>query len=374
MSQAKITLAVFLALLFTLTVINLATPTREFSENENRPLQQLPSFSWDALLDGDFTADFDSFVTDQFVLRDGWVGMKTLLERSRGQQRSGGVYFASDDYLIEMFDTVDADRYAKNLAFVGDFSRRVEDELGVPVRTLLAPTASMMLSDKLPRNAPEVDQSALLLQASAALPSLIDLTAALGRHSGEYIYYRTDHHWTSLGAYYAYADWREQTGRTAPPLDEITVSQLSDEFYGTTYSKANLYNIPPDVINSFEPPNATPLTVNYDNGKALSDSIYERSFLGTKDKYSVFLNANQPILRVETGVQNGERLLLIKDSYANTFAQNLVADYEEIVMIDLRYFHESAYNFIRDNAITEVLVLYNLKGFSGDTNLFYLSE
>jgi hypothetical protein len=367
--RSKITTAVFLLLLFGLAIWNLATPSREFSENENRYLQQFPAFSRERLLSGKFTSVFDSYITDQFAFRDGWVGVKAVTEQILQKHSSNGVYFAEDQHLIEMFDTVDEERYADNLGYVADFAARAN----VPVRTLLVPTASMILADKLPAFAPEVNQRALLDQAAATIPNFIDVSAALLRHSAEELYYRTDHHWTSRGAYYGYTSFREQLGLPARTVDNYLFEVLTTDFYGTTWSKASLYTVPPDTIVASMPRDVTNITVDYNFGEKITDTIYERSFLEVKDKYSVFLNANQSVVHIETGIANGKKLLLIKDSYANTFVQFLLSDYEEIYVVDPRYYRSSYLEFIEEYGITEALVLYNIKGFSSDANVYFLT-
>lgn len=369
--NAKVSVIVFSALLGSLSVLNIITPTRTFSENENRYLQELPTFSLESLVDGDFTADFDRYVTDQFFFRDGWVGLKALSELALHKQSSNGIYFAQDHYLIEMFDTVDREQYEKNLEFVGDFSRRVQGGLGVRVNTMLVPSASMILSDKLPSHAPEVPQGELLAQAAQEIPGFVDISSKLSAHADEYIYYRTDHHWTSLGAAYAYEEYRRQIGE--PVSSDYRQEVLSDSFYGTTYSKASLYTAQPDTITAWIPDPAVAVTVDYNDGKPAKDSVYERSYLNVKDKYSVFLNANQPITNIKTDRTNGRKLLLVKDSYANTLVQMALPDYEEIVVVDLRYYKLPLYDYIEGNAVTDVLLLYSMKGFPSDTNLFYLS-
>lgn len=373
MTKSKITACVFLALVGGLAVLNLFAPSRTFSENENRYLAQWPAFSAEALLDGSYTAGIEAYVTDQFVFRDGWVGVKTLTEQALQKHVSNGVYFAKDQYLIEQFDAVDRERYEKNLAFVAQFAQRAEQELGAEVHTMLVPTASMILADRLPANAPELDQQALLAQAAAALPGFVDVSGALAAHSAEALYYRTDHHWTSLGAYYVYAHWREQQGFQPPALADYTQQTLSTTFFGTNWSKASLYTVPPDTITALLLEPLPPYTVWYEGDDVPRDSIYELAHLAGKDKYSVFLNANQPLTRIETGSPSGGKLLLIKDSYANTFVQPLLGDYSEIYVVDLRYFKLSVHDFIKEHGIDQVLVLYNIKNFAGDSNLFYLT-
>lgn len=368
----KIWIGVFLALVFGIAVLNLLATDRTFSENENRQLASFPEFSLKKLINGEFTADFETYITDQFVARDDWVGIKTITEQLLGKQSSGGVYFAADDYLIEMFDQIDHEQYERNLGYVAAFTDQVQNEFGVEVHTILAPTASCVLADKLPAHAPEIDQGELFAQAAAQISGFVNVSDALCAHADEYIYYRTDHHWTSLGAAYAYNVWREMTGRTASNIDSYEQTILSNAFYGTTYSKASLYTAKPDTITAMLPNDLGAYTVDYNNG-TITDSMYTESYLDVKDKYAVFLNANQPLIKITTNNKNGERLLIIKDSYANSFVQMVLADYEEIHIIDPRYYKLSPFDFVQQNGITEVLVLYNVKGFSNDTNLYYLT-
>lgn len=370
--RAKTILLIFLVLLGGIALINLLTPEKTFSENENRYLKKRPEFSLEALFHGNFTADFDEYIIDQFALRDRWVGIKALSELALQKHASGGVYFAADDYLIEMFDTVDETQYAKNLEAVAEFSRRAEEGLGLRTRVILAPTASRILSDKLPFRAPEISQQALLVQAATAIPGLLDVSEALARHKDEFIYYRTDHHWTSLGAFYAYRDWREAEGGTVPSLDGFDQEILSDRFFGTTYSKASLYSTSPDTITAFLPRGIGPYSVEYVTLNRVTDTLYDRSYLDKKDKYAAFLSGNQPVIHITTSNPNGKRLLLIKDSYANAFVQFALADFSEIHILDLRYYKLSPYAYAEENGITDLLILYNLKGFSEDTNLYYL--
>jgi len=372
--RGKMTTSVFILLLGTLSLVNLLTPVRSFSENENRYLQQLPEFSANALMDGSYTADIDKFVTDQFAFRDSWVGLKTLGEVALGKESSGGVYFGGDGYLIEMFDTINMSRYEQNLGHVTSFAEQAGERMGIPVHTVLAPTAALALADNLPRFAPEVDQRELLHMAEEQLPGFVDVSGTLAAHSDEYIYYKTDHHWTTLGAFYAYNHWREARGLSPRPLEDFTQEILSDSFYGTNYTKASLYTAKPDTITAFQAKDQEPLQVDYNMGETVTDTLYAGEFLEQKDKYSVFLNANQPITHITTGNRNGKKLMVIKDSYANSFIQMAVADYEELYIVDLRYYKTSVLDFMEEQGVTEALVLYNLKGFAADVNLYYLTR
>lgn len=371
--KAKITTFIFLLLLGAITVVNLAVPSKSYSENENRYLAQMPAFSFSALFDGSFTTDFESYVTDQFAFRDAWVGVKTISEMALQKKDSGGVYFAKDHYLIEMFDSIDQEQYEKNLKHVADFSQRMVSA-GLSVHTMLVPTAGSVYRDKLPAYAPEVDQDALFDQAAAIIPGIIDVRETLKNHTAEYLYYRTDHHWTSLGCYYAYQHWREENEAPARALSWYCQEPLTNTFFGTTYSKANLYTAKPDTITAFLPGDGNKFSVSYNNGQMETNTLYERSYLEKKDKYSVFLNGNQPITKITSENKNGKKLLLIKDSYANTFAQFAACDFEEVILIDLRHYKTSLDNLVEQEGITDILILYNMQGFSSDTNLFLLNQ
>ncbi len=372
--KAKITVSVFVFLLGAITIVNLVLPPRAYSENENRYLAQMPVFSASNLFKGSYTEDFESYITDQFAFRDTWVGIKTLSEQALQKKDSGGVYFAKDRYLIEMFDTVDQNQFQRNLEHVAQFTQRMEETRQIFVTTMLVPTASAVYRDKLPPFAPEVDQDALYEQAAAALPRMVDVRAVFSSHLDEYLYYRTDHHWTTLGCYYAYAHWRAETGMQAKPADWYQQQVLSDRFFGTTYSKASSYTAQPDTILAFTPGDGNSFTVSYNNGERETDTLYERGFLSKKDKYSVFLNGNQPLTKITSQNKNGKKLLLIKDSYANAFAPFAANDFEEVFLVDLRHYKSSVSTLISEQGITDVLILYNMKGFASDTNLYQLKQ
>ena len=191
---------------------------------------------------------------------------------------------------------------------------------------------------------------------------VVDVFDALSAHSGEYIYYKTDHHFTSLGAYYCYSAWKAAKGETAEPITAWKSEILCDNFRGTTYAKVNYPLAPHDTITAYYKADHS---VNYNGGAYVADSIYERKYLDGSDQYAAFLNSNQ----AETVIKgSGEgKLLLIKDSYANTFAQLVVDEYAEVHMLDPRFYRGSVSEYVAENGIDEVLVIYNIPNFAADT-------
>ena len=306
-------------------------PDRYYSESEKRTLKQFPSLTAEEIFDGKLSDEIEQYLAEQFPARDGWVTVKTLAELASGKREIGGVFFADDGYLIEAHKSLPSKQAKTNIAAL----KMLSDSLAksnIEMRVILAPTASQILSEKLPPFAPNANQSAVIEYARKQGMNVVDVTGALSGHKDEYIFYKTDHHWTSLGAYYAYAEWRRAKGETPEPID--------------AYFKREKHE------------------VNYNNGEYVTDSIFEEKFLNGSDRYAVFFNSNQAVTKIN-GSGSG-KILIIKDSYANCFGQFVVDDYAETHLIDLRFFTGKVTDYIRENGIAEVLALYNIQNFSTD--------
>lgn len=359
--KQKIITILFCVLLCAGLCAGLLMPDRDYSEHERRSLMQLPKPTAATVRSGAFGSDLETYLSDQFPMRDAWVTVKTLADRLSGKKESGGVYFADDGFLIEIHSTLNTSQMQKNLSAVKELSDRLD---GIPVWFMPAPTASCVLSNLLPAYAPNADQQTVISAAKDAGIRTVDVAEPLKSHQNEYIYYKTDHHWTSLGAYYAYAAWMDEKGESARPLSDWQTETLSDSFRGTTFAKVNDPFAAYDTLTAYY---RGAHHVSYNQGSYEADSIYERSALSGSDPYAVYCNSNQAET-VITGSGTG-KLLLLKDSYANTFAQFPVEDYEEVHMIDLRFFRKSVPEYIREHGITEVLVLYNIPNFCEDTDI-----
>lgn len=374
-----ITIAVFLLLVFGLTVINLLTPVKKHSETENKDLQQMPEFDTEEFFKGKFAEKFELFITDQFVWRDFFVGVKTQTEHLIGKQDTNKVYFAKDNYLIEKQDDafIDDEQAEKNLDRLVEFINTSEEKYGKGhAKVMLVPTAITVLSDKLPAYAPYYDQRAMLEDLEKRLPegAYVDVLSALEQKKDEYIFYKTDHHWTTLGAYYGYRAYCENIGIEGTTADDYDVKEVSDEFYGTIYSKARLLKTKPDKMLAYIPKEKQDLKLDYNLGEKQTDTLYQEKFLKKRDKYSYFLGGNNPLVKIDTGVKNGKKLLLVKDSYSHCFAPFLTSDYETIYMIDLRHFNLPLSEYASEQGITDVLVLYNTVNYLNDQNTLKLNR
>lgn len=366
----------FLVMIFGFTIASLFKPDTKFSEEENRELAQMPQITLESVLSGEFSGDYETYLTDQFILRNQWIGAKTLTERAIGKQEVNDIYFAADDYLIEKHsDSFHTDTAQRNITYLAAFIESQTERLGEDhVKAMIVPNAVDTLKDKLPPFAESTEEDAYLKQIAAALPegSLVDLQQVLGSHKEEYIYYRTDHHWTTLGAWYAYEAWCRAAGIAYTPQEAYERETLSTEFYGTVAAKVNI-GVPADTIEAWKPLKAVPYTVRHNHGEEKQDTLYDESYLQVRDKYAVFFGGNQPLTEITTENTVGKKLLVIKDSYANCFVPFAVQDFDAIAMVDMRYFNEHLSTYIEENGFTDVLVLYNAAGFAEDTSLAKLS-
>lgn len=359
--QNKIITSFFCLLLAVSALIGLLMPDRYYSEREKRTLTQKPKFTVANFISGEFSDELEKYLTDQVPLRDGWVTMKTYMELAIGKRESVGVYICKDKYLMDKFTSYSKKQLVANAAALVDLQEKLAAE-GISMNTILVPMAAQVLTDKLPAYAPVADYAAILQVLTDAGVDTTDVLSALVAHSSENIYYRTDHHWTSLGAYYAYCAWRG----IEPNVDEWTQEVLCDDFYGTTWNKVPLPTVPAEEITAWY--KHINRSVSYNNGQYETDSIYERKYLSGSDQYAVFLNSNQAQTVIEGSGKSG-KLLLIKDSYGNTFSQFPVEDYAEVHVLDLRFFKGDVTEYAKENGITDTLVLYGTQSFVKDTRL-----
>ena len=336
-------------------------PDRYYSEREKRTLTQKPQFTIADFISGEFSGELEKYLTDQVPLRDSWVTMKTYMELAVGKRESSGVYLCKDQYLMDKFTSYSKKQLAANAAALADLQEKLAAE-GVSMNTILVHMAAQVLTDKLPAYAPAADYAAIFQVLTDAGVDTVNVWSTLAAHSGENIYYRTDHHWTSLGAYYAYCAWRG----IQPNADEWTQEILCGNFRGTTWNKVPLPTVPAEEIAAWY--KHINRSVSYNNGQYETDSIYERKYLSGSDQYAVFLNSNQAQTVIEGSGKSG-KLLLIKDSYGNTFSQSPVEDYAEVHVLDLRFFKGDAVDYAKENGITDALVLYGVQNFVKDTNL-----
>ena len=358
---------IFMVLLLGLAGKEALSHQRTYSPVEKRELQTRPEISITKVLDGRFQKKYESYLRDQFPGRDHWVSFQTDMELFMGKNEIHNVYIGKNHYLLEHYTEKEFDpqQISKNLQALEKFVGKAKQNADVHV--MMVPTKSWILREKLPAFAPHYKEQKFydaLQQKLEKEDVLISVEPVLDAHKEEEIYYRTDHHWTTLGAWYAYEQYTKAVGGDLQRAQgKKKFRCISKDFYGTTYAKIN-YARQADKIEIYEPEDE--LRVVYNMGEKKTKTLYDVSFLKTADQYSVFTGGNQAVLEITGGIKNGKTLLLIKDSFANSILPFLAEDYEKLVVVDLRQLNVSGDRLLEMFSPTDILILYNSAQFAQD--------
>lgn len=344
-------------------------PGKEYSENENRFLEQYPDLSVTDVFSGEFEDQFETAFSDQFLGRDIWMMGATAVERVMGFQELNGVYFGKDGYLLAktVQEDIDQKQYLKNLRYVEYFGECQPDKVSL----LLAPSPGTILRNKLPYGAPYYNATAMYREADAILKRAKNINSCpeLKEYAKQnQVYYKTDHHWTLLGAYAAYSAYSDANQFEKHTYGYFAANKISEDFLGTMYSKVVAPGIKPETM--FAAGNVPPAQVVCDG--EVKSGIYDVEKLLQKDKYGYFFGGNYGEVKITMHNENTRKLLVIKDSYANSFVPFLMGDYHEITMLDLRYYRNSIQKLLKENDYAQILVLYEMSNFAGDKNLYKL--
>ena len=368
--QEKLVGIIFILTLFLFLIINVIVPDREKSVQENRMLATKPKFRLSSLISGDYDEKFEAYMDDQFVGRDMWRKLKVTVDRIGGSRLENGVYIGTNGQLLEQIEVADENHLAANIKAIKSFS---ESQSKIPVRMMLVPDAANVLNHSLPSLAKPEDQTQMFSMVRKDLGDSvewIDVSTELNKHKTEKIYYKTYHHWTTLGAFYAFQAAAPSLGIEGDLSGKYVSYAVSDSFNGMLASKSGVNLGEKEQIDIYVPTEEdTDLIVDYvDEGKR-STSLYDSSKLKEKDQYTVFLGGNSSLLDIRTVSTSTKRLLLVKDSFANSFIPFLTPYYREIVVVDPRYYSGTINDLMDSYRISEVLFLYSGNTFFKDNNI-----
>ena len=368
--QEQLVGIIFILILFLFLIINIIVPNKEKSVQENRMLATKPKFRLSSLISGDYDEKFEAYMDDQFVGRDMWRKLKVTVDRICGSRLENGVYIGRNGQLLEQIEVADENHLAANIKAIKSFS---ESQKKIPVRMMLVPDAANVLNHSLPALAKPEDQTQMFSMVRKDLGDSvewIDVSTELNKHKTEKIYYKTDHHWTTLGAFYAFQAAAPSLGIDGDLSGKYVSYAVSDSFNGMLASKSGVNLGEKEQIDIYVPTEEdTDLIVDYvDEGKR-STSLYDSSKLKEKDQYTVFLGGNSSLLDIRTVSTSTKRLLLVKDSFANSFIPFLTPYYREIVVVDPRYYSGTINDLMDSYRISEVLFLYSGNTFFKDNNI-----
>lgn len=397
-----LTVSLITAFILCFSVWCLVAPKQTFSENENRALASWPVYSFDTLKDGSYMSGIQTYLSDHFPLRDPFMTLKTKYEMLTGREEINDIYLAKDGYYIEAYKTPKQQK--KIITQFQKLQDAITTDAKENVRVMLVPTAISTYNAKLPCCAPDqgvLRQVDTMNEIYAALPNMqkvdawsalqtaaaqenTDRTQASGDADGaqpvadagdadrdtstaDGLYYHTDHHWTTHGAYVGYQAYCDAAGLSPIPEADFQKTCVTTDFHGTIFSKLHDSTVPGDAITLYEYP-ANQLTVSYPDTGEVTDTLYNRDYLAQKDKYSVFLNNLHPLVEITNARADSDRqLVLIKDSYANSMVPFLVHHYQKIYVFDTRYYRFGPSSFINEHPeVTDVLLLYNMNTIDTD--------
>lgn len=339
----------------------------EFSENENRYLETFPELTFEKLKDGAYTKELENFFADHFPLRDYFMNLRTSFELLIGKTEINQVYIGKDNYLIEVYKEP-----SNNKKIVNQINRFTEAVNHADVTFILVPTAVTIYEDKLPMYAPKGKQLDTLKEIyDEVFCNTIDVTQALRKEKEHYpLFYRLDHHWTSYGSYISYQEFAYHQEFLPLGIDEFQIETVTKDFKGTIYSKVHDYSLEGDHINLFFRKNQN-LSVNYTDTKQTTDTLYNYDYLNRKDMYSLFLDNIHSLIEISNeSIDTEDELIVIKDSYGNSFIPFLANHYKKIYVIDPRHYKKSISELANNNPnVKDILILYNLNTIDTDLGI-----
>lgn len=358
-----ISLALFVA-------VNLLSPEKEISKEEDRRLAGKPRLSWEGFSSSDYMEKNENYLKDQFVGRNLLRNLKVTLNRLGGSREENGVLIGKNGQLLEKIALPKQNVLNENLDAIQHFAEENKD---LTVNMLLVPDAANVLNEELPMFYSGADQKRMIAQVKRELEesvNWIDAESVLNKHADEKIYYKTDKHWTTTGAYYVFEEAARQLGITEGTVGKYATYPISATFNGNLAAKSGCRQEMQEVIEIYTPLEGdTDVVVNYVDEQRKTTSLYESSKLESTNQYEVFLGGDTSVLDIKTVAESPRRLLVIKDSFANSFIPFLTPYFREIVMVDPQYYGGTIEDIMETYRITDALILYSGNTFFQDNNI-----
>ena len=364
----------FCIMIFLIPILYISIKDSDFSPLEKRKLSQLPEITAERVFDGKFGKDFETYLNDQMPLRTFFVGTNSYYDQLSGRNGLNGIYNAKDDYLM-VTPVNETAALENNIKYINEFI----DDMQKPSYVCIVPTSGFIYNDKLPENHYEYRDDKIIGKIensftnvkNVSFINLIDSYRSISKT--KQLYYKTDHHWTSLGAYECYKILGDKMRFTPTSQENFTIEKY-DGFHGTNYSKSALWLTPSEPLEIWDNNLHTDDSINVvisENGElTFSDSLFFRENLNTDDQYTAFLDGNHDkVIITNKNAETDKKLLILRDSYCHCLAPFLADNYSEIVLIDMRYFRTPVSDIIREEQIDEILFLYSLDSIVTSTDI-----
>lgn len=364
---------IFVAFIGIFAILFWVLPKSDFSPKEKRYLQGFPEISVQSLTDGTFETDFENYINDHMVLRDVFMGVNSYSNIAVLNNGSDGVYKCSDGYLIN--EPATDSRLDLNLSVTADF----KEKTGIDTTVMIVPSTGYIMEDKLPLVHKNYNDDRYYNRIESFCQKnglgFVDLRDTFNSHKNStQIYYKTDHHWTTVGAYLAYQSLCEKWGIEVKETNGYIVEKTPD-FYGTTYNTSGFWLNESDTIEVWKNRDNHSTCEITANGKTTAyKSMFFPKQLEGADKYTVFLNGNNPVTTVKNPDNKGkEKLLVIKDSFSHCLAPFLSEKFSQITLVDMRYYKKSvSEEIVKKDKFDKVLICMSMDNFLEDKDFAFL--
>ena len=366
-NDQKLAAALFCGFLAVMMVLYVLLPKKDFSQLEKRYLAETPELTWENVSEGDFADDIADYMADHMPFRDFFVGLNAYYDLLSGRQVTKDVYTAADDRLVEAPVTWNQTAMTRNMTAINGFGSAVE----APVDLMLIPSAGWAGQSLVQGLHGDYTDDGLIDRVYAmAEPGLrtVDMTDSY-RDRPE-LFYKTDHHWNSRGAWIGYAGYMEALGLPYRGAEDFTVETV-EGFRGSTYSRSGLWLTPAEPIELWHGSDSVTVT-NAESGEPHAGVFY-RERLQEADMYTVNLDGNHSLVRLENpDALTDDTLLVVRDSYSNSLGTFLTETYKTVILVDLRYYRSPVSELCAREKVDNVLICYSIGNFTTDTNIVWL--
>lgn len=356
---------IILFFIFIVFVIDIFNSDIYFSNYENRTLAQKPNINYSDLVSGRFSKNYERYINDQFIFRDNWINLKSGSELLLGKLENNNIIYGKENFLFDKVESIDNKSLEKNLSTIKDFTDRNSDS---NISFMIIPSSFTIYKDLLPKGISLIDEKSYIESIYSKFDNTknIELVGLLKENNNEYIYYKTDHHWTSYGAYLAYREFSKINNIVPIEIEAVNPNYVYD-FYGTYFSKSKKFNAESDTITFYDINN---IDITIDGVEV--ENINDDEKWSSSDKYSAFLRGNNGLTIINNNnIKDNSRILVIKDSYANSYIQFLANNYKEVYIIDLRSFPYNFNEFYESYKFDNVLIMYSFINLVNDV---YISK
>ena len=364
----------FCLIIFGVSGLHLLSQDLKFSESENRVLSQFPKLSISSVVDGSFMKGFETYLTDQFPLRDNLISVKTFAGRLVGKNEENGVFIGKNGYLFDSQTPLDKKQVKDISKAVLAFKEKHQD---FKTAFVLVPNSTYVYSEYLPKYL-ELDNHRQLISYvhkqinddSILWPAASKLLKAQAENTQ--LYYKTDHHWTTRAAYILFKDlalaWGLENDEKAID-DKFSFYEVSDSFEGTLASTSGVHDSKDKIEICVPEKSEGTYVVNFESSGDKTASLFFKDKLKSRNHYEVFLGGNYDKVIISTVSSSKRSLLLIKDSYANCMIPMLTPYFSKIVVIDPRYLTDSLDSIVKENDFSHMMYLYNVNTLLEDSSL-----